>query len=118
MACGTDGIRLQTDTHFGKEERTRGYIIKTPGVTNPLILPSHGGIYVAEGRLLLGSDWLIVVHEPCLFFCLHTSPHIVTVRRILLSSRPSGFGVALSPYHAIFVISRFISTACMVSCIP
>ena len=30
--------------------------------------PSHGGTYVVEGRLLLGSDWLVVGLEPCLLF--------------------------------------------------
>ena len=35
-------------------------------VTNRLTNPSHGGTYVVEGRLLLGSDWLIVVYKPCL----------------------------------------------------
>ena len=30
--------------------------------------PSHGGTYVVKGRLLLGSDWLVVGSEPCLLF--------------------------------------------------
>ena len=39
--------------------------LHTLDVTTSLIHPSHGGTYVVEGRLSLGSDWLIVVHEPC-----------------------------------------------------
>ena len=52
--------------------------------------PSHGGTYVVKGCLSLGSDWLIIASEPCLFSSVHTSPRIVTVRRILLFSRVSG----------------------------
>ena len=38
------------------------HLLHTPLVTNPLIHPSHGRTYVAEGCLVsLGSDWLIVV---------------------------------------------------------
>ena len=55
------------------------------GVTNPLNHPSHGGTYVVEGRLLLGSDWLVVIPEPCLPFTFPASPHIVPVRRTLYS---------------------------------
>ena len=54
-------------------------------VTNPLINPSHGGAYMAEGRLLLGLDWLIVGLEPCLLFTFIASPCIVPVHCIVLS---------------------------------
>ena len=74
------------------------YILKKvlSGVTNLLSHPSHGGTYVVEGRLLLGSDWLVVGSEPCLPFTFTASLRIVPVRRTLSFSRVSGFGVALS----------------------
>ena len=78
-------------------------------VTNPLINPSHGGTYVVEGCLLLGSDWLIVVHEPCLSPSFIHRRKIVTVRRTFLSpllSRASEW--PLSFYHVIFVIRRLL----------
>ena len=71
-------------------------VILSPPVTNLPSHPSHGGTYMVEGCLLLGSDWLVVGSEPCLPFTFTASPCIVPVRCILSLSRVSGFGVALS----------------------
>ena len=49
---------------------------------------------MVEGRLLLGSDWLVIGSEPCLPFTFTALPRIVPVHRILSFSRVSGFGVA------------------------
>ena len=77
--------------------------VLTLGVTNPLTNPSHGGAYMVEGRLLLGSDWLVVGSEPCLLSTFIASPHIVPVRCIVVShvSRASG----LFPVHPLSLLS-------------
>ena len=70
----------------------------------PLTNPSHGGTYVVEGRFSLGSDWLIVVPQALPPVYLHTTPRIVTVRRILSVSRVSGFGVALTSLIVVIMV--------------
>ena len=83
--------------------------------------PSHGGAYMVEGRLSLGSDWLVVISEPRLLFSFIALPRIVPVRCINLLTCLGLRGalvllsVLLSGYRCVKV---FHSTAYMVFRIP
>ena len=75
-------------------------------VTIWLIHPSHGGAYMVEGHLLLGSDWLIVVQEPCTF--IHRRAlyqYVIPSDLIMCLGLWSG---PLSPYHHYRVVLCFI----------
>ena len=66
----------------------------------PLIHPSHGGAYMVEGRLLLGSDWLIVVQS---LAPSYIAVHCTSTLYLQILSHVSGFKVA--SYLIIIIIT-------------
>ena len=80
-------------------------------VTVQLTDPSHGWAYVAEGLLLLGSDWLVIDPEPCSF--LHC--HVLYWYIVSVVSLSPDFGEQC--YHCYLAVECFIVplTWCLVS---
>ena len=74
-------------------------------VTVQLTDPSHGGAYMAEGHLLLSSDWLIVDPEPCSFMHHHALyQYIVSVVCSPPRTLEGGLIVAICYYDMVCVL--------------
>ena len=72
---------------------------------------------MVEGRLLLGSDWLVVDSEPCLPLTSYVAAHCNSTSYRLVS-QVSGFGVALISLIVVIMVccvSQCPLTWCLVS---